>query len=242
MGGDQRLAGALDQHPQTADVRPVHLVPITERHRLRLVVRALAEPDPGPLVREVATVRLGPPQVRLQYRARRREVLPELADDLQRRIGRGVVLHVDGDRRPDLGGDDADPSGVGQRDLAAVRPEREPERGQLHRHLAGVSEATVGQPGQQRRVRAHDRVRLRRVEGVLTEMVDRDVKPRSDQRRGHRESVRRVAAGDIAGHHVPSHRRRGDHPPDRVAPGDPEQRFAQDHGQTALVMPLLSTA
>src|SRR5262245_59401879 len=59
VGGHHRVAPAGHQHLQAAHVRPADLGAVLERHRLRLLVRALAQPDARALVGQVAAVGLG---------------------------------------------------------------------------------------------------------------------------------------------------------------------------------------
>ena len=54
------------------------------------------------------------------HRADPREVLAQLAQRLEGGVGGGVVLHVEGDRRPGVRGGLADLAGVLERDLVAV--------------------------------------------------------------------------------------------------------------------------
>src|SRR5215207_10006560 len=56
VGGEHRVAVAGHEHVQAPDIGPVHVERGLERRRLRLLVRALAEPDPRPGIRQVLAV------------------------------------------------------------------------------------------------------------------------------------------------------------------------------------------
>ena len=127
MAGDHRVPLAGHEHLEAAHVGLVDLTRGLVRHRLRLLVGALAEPDPAALMGEVGTVRLGA-VVGLHHRSHGREVLPQLPQGLQRRVRGRVVLHVEGHRRAGVRRRLADLPGVLERDLVAVAGQRLPQR------------------------------------------------------------------------------------------------------------------
>src|SRR3954453_22408282 len=205
---DHRVAGAVHQDLHRPDVRLVDLTLLLERDRLRLLVRTLAEADAGTGVRQVAAVGLGPPEVRLQDRSGLGEVLAQLAQDTQRGVGRGVVLHVEGHRRTGVAGGEADGPGVLQRDLLAVAGQRLADRGQFDRDLGVLGEAGGGELLQQVEVRVGGGLRGGQVGDVLAEVVEGDVQPVADQLLGGQHGLRSGLAGDEPRHDATGHRER----------------------------------
>ena len=173
--GDHRVALAGHQHLQAAHVGLVDLVLVLEGDRLGLVVGALAQPHPRALVGQVAAVGLGAVQVGLQHGAGLREVLAQLAQDAQRRVGGGVVLHVEGHRGAGVAGRVADGAGVLERDLLAVVGQRLADGRELDRDLGVARQALLGQRREHVEVGRDGGVGLLAVEGVLAEEVERDV-------------------------------------------------------------------
>ena len=111
------------------------------------------------------------------------------ADETQRRIGGGVVLHVDRHRRAGGAGGVADRTRVVERHGLV---ERLPDRGELHRHLRAGGEAVLGQAAGERAVCVHRGTCRGGVAGVLAEMVERDLQPAGGQvpgRRGRASSM-----------------------------------------------------
>ncbi len=102
--GHHRVALALHEDGEAADVGAVDGVLALEGDRLRLGVRALHQPDARPGPGEVAAVGLGAAQHRLQHASDPREVLPQRVHDGERPVDGRVVLHVERDRGPDGGG------------------------------------------------------------------------------------------------------------------------------------------
>ena len=68
------------------------------------------------------------------------------------------------------------------------------DRGELHADLGVAGEAGAAEPLEQLEVRRHGRLRLRLVEGVLAEEVERDVQPVVDQHRVAVDGLRRSAS------------------------------------------------
>src|SRR5207249_2617824 len=96
--GDHRVAAARHQDVQAAYEGSLHLHRGLEGHRLRLGVRALAQPYPRARGTQLTAVPLGAAQVGLEHRAGGREVRPQPGQRVQRLVGGLVVLHVEGDR------------------------------------------------------------------------------------------------------------------------------------------------
>src|SRR6478672_6869592 len=120
VAGHHGVAVARHEDLQAAHVVLVHVGRRLVRDRLGLLVGALAEPDPAPLVREVAAVTLAALEVRLDDGAHPREVLAQLAQGLQRGVGGRVVLHVEGHGGAGVRGRLADLARVVEGDLVAV--------------------------------------------------------------------------------------------------------------------------
>ena len=80
----------------------VDLVARLERHRPWLVVGALAQPDTNLLRVQLLDVVGRATQVRLDDRADLRVFSVQVAHDLERHVGLGVVLHVDAHEGTDL--------------------------------------------------------------------------------------------------------------------------------------------
>ena len=112
MRREHRVAVAGHEHVEAAHVGLVDLEAGLVRHRLRLLVGALAQPDPDPAVGQFPAVGLGAAQVGLHHGAGGREVGAQPAEDLQGRVGGGVVLGVEGDRGAGLARLGADRAGV----------------------------------------------------------------------------------------------------------------------------------
>ena len=141
VGRDHRVALAAEQHLEAAYVGLVDLDLVLEGDVLGLHVGALAQPHPRALVGQRTAVGLGAVEHRLEHRARLGEVLAELAQDRERRVGGGVVLHVEGDRRAGVARSPADLAGVLQRDLVALVGEELADRAELDRDLGLAGQA-----------------------------------------------------------------------------------------------------
>ena len=182
MGGDHRVAGPAEQHLEAAYVGPVDVGAVLEGDLLGLEVGALAQPHPRALVGQLAAVGLGAVERGLQHRPGLGEVLAQLAQDRQRRVGGGVVLHVEGHRGAGVAGGAADGARVLQRDLVAPAVDRARQRlahrRELHRHLGVPGQAALPELREQLEVGRDGRLGLLRVEGVLAEVVERDVHAR----------------------------------------------------------------
>ena len=127
-----------------------------------------------PVCGEVTAVGLGAVEVGLQHGARLREVGAQLAQDAQRGVGGGVVLHVEGHGGARRGGGLADLARVVEGDLPAVAGQRLAHRGELDADLGPAGEARVVQQAEQRDVRVARGLRLAEVLHVLAEVVDGD--------------------------------------------------------------------
>ena len=204
-----------------------------EGHRLRLLVGTLAEPHPRAGMGQVAAVALGAPQVGLQHRAGLGEVLPKLTQDAQGRVGGGVVLHVQGDRRPGSARRRADRVRVLQRDLLAVTGKRLPDGGELHRRLGPAGQPFVGQQAEQAQVGVAGVGRLLHVEGVLAQVVHRGEQPPVEQLAGGGDRLLGARTGDEPGHHRSGDGGRLDQVPDPPAAGHRQQHTPQ-HGRHLL--------
>ncbi len=181
MGGHHGKPAPGHQDAQAANVRLVDLVAVAEGDGLRLVVRALAEPDARARAGQVTAVALGSPEVGLDDRTGRREVLAQLGQDCQRRVGGGVVLHVEGHRGAGVRRRLTDGAGVREGDPLAVAGQRLTDRRELDRHLGVLGETFVRKGLQQLDVGVPGGVRLLLVEGVLAEVVEGDLQPVVDQ-------------------------------------------------------------
>jgi hypothetical protein len=140
-----------------------------------------------------------PAQVRLQHSAGVGEVLAQPAEDGQRRVGGGVVLHVEGHRRAHLGGRGADRPGVR---LGQVLVERLSQRRELEADLGAMGERAGAQSLQQRQVFVTGGVGLVGCERVLAEVVKGHGQTLFDQFRGGPQGVGGRGAGDEALDHV----------------------------------------
>ena len=227
MAGHHRVALAGHQHLEAAHVGLVDVVTLLVGDLLRLVVGALAQPDPAALVGERPAVLLGAVEVGLQHGSRLREVLAQLAQRRQRAVGGGVVLGVQGHRGPRVARRTTDPAGVLGGQLGTDLRERLPDRGQLHADLGVASEPGVAEPLEQVEVRHHGGLRVRLVEGVLAQEVERDVQPVVDQHLGRRHGVVGVLTGHVAVDHRPADRHPGDDVLDPVAPGQQQECLSQ---------------
>ena len=190
--------------PEAANVCGADVVGTLPGERRRLQVRALAEAHSRARHSEELAVVLGAVERCLQHGPGGGEVLAEESDDAQRRIGGGVVLHVDGHRRAGVTRGVADQARVVERHGFV---ERLADGGELHGHLGGGGEALVSEAPRQRAVRLDGRLGCRCVEGVLAEVIERDMQPLAGERSGDPERVVDGLAGDEAADHVAGHRR-----------------------------------
>ncbi|CUR61440.1 hypothetical protein NOCA1240543 [metagenome] len=238
VGGDHRVALAAEQHLEAADVGLVDVDLLLEGDVLGLHVGALAQAHTGALVGEGAAVGLGAVQHRLQDGAGLGEVLAELAQDRQRRVGGGVVLHVEGDRRAGVAGGAADVAGVLERHLVPVVGEELPDRAELDRDLGVRGQALRGEVGEDLLVGRHGRLGLGDVGGVLAEVVEGDPQAVLHQRGGGGDRVGRALTGDVAGHDPAGDGHRRDELLDPLAAGEEQDRLAeQRHGAKATPIP-----
>ena len=139
---------------------------------------------------------LGAMQGCLEHRTGRREVLADHADDAKRRVGGGVVLHVDRDRRAGGSRRLADRARVVERHRLV---ERLAHRGELHRHLRAGGEALLGETPGERPVRVDGGPGRGDVECVLAEMIERHMQSVAGQCPGDAERVVDGLAGDESG-------------------------------------------
>ena len=202
------VAPPVEQDPQAAEVRDADLVAALPGQRHRLLVGALAEPDARARMGEGAAVVLGAAQRCLDHQAGRGMLRPQPAADLERRIGGGVVLHVEGHRDPRRRRGPADLEGIleGQLGIHALA-----ERGELERHLGPRCQILGGEPLDQRAVDGNGRPRVRSVLGVLAEMVDGDREPISRQCPDHADRAAQALAGHEAADQPAGQRGAGDH-------------------------------
>ena len=178
----------------------------------RLLVGALAQPHPRALDRERAAVVLGAVQVGLHDRAGLREVAAQRPQRRERRVGRGVVLHVEGHRR------------AGGRGRLADRARALLERELVADRLAdGATASPTPRCGRRRSARPRasrsssdevgldGRVGLAGVGGVLAEVVEADRQALADELAAGAHGVLDGLAGDEAAHDAarrPARRRR----------------------------------
>ena len=231
MAGHHRVAVAGHEDLQAPHVGLVHLGRVLEGDRLGLLVGALAQAHPAARDGQVTAVGLGAVQVGLQHRPDRREVLAQLAQGLQRRVGGGVVLHVEGHRGARVGGRLADLAGVVEGDLVPVTGEVLAHRAQLDADLgaAALGEAGLGHRAEQLDVGVTGGARLVEVGGVLAEEVDGAEPAGLGQRGRGTHRVGGALTGDEPADHVPAHRCLLDQVADLVAPRELQQSLAQ-HG------------
>ena len=225
MGGDHGIARARHEDLEAAHVRPVDVGPVLVGDRLRLVVGALAQPNPRAAVGQVAAVAFRAVQVGLQDGAGLREVGPKLADRVEGRVGRRVVLHVDRHGGVCVGRGLADFSGVLQCDLAAV-VEEQPHRRELQRDLGSALRGIplVGEQAQQGEVRVADAFGLLEPQGVLAEVVDGHGAAGEGQVAGCSYGVLEPGTRDEPAHHRAAHRGLLDGVAHPGRPGQVQQR------------------
>ena len=231
MGGQHGVAGAVHQRPQAARVGRVDLAAGGEGDALRLAVGALAQPDPGPVAGQRAAVGLAAPQARLDHAAEVAVIAAELPGDPQRRLDRGELLRVQRHRGPRLVRGRADAADVLLRGPGA---EEQPDRGRLDRDLRG---AALGQPlraelAGQLDVLVGDGRGLRRVLGVLAQVIQGDQQPRGPQRPGHPDRV----VGGLARHvlrHDGARLRRGRDELAQPGTGRRREQGPAQHGLTS---------
>ena len=151
----------------------------------------------------------------------------EESDEPKRRIGGGVVLHVDRHRRSRVTRRFADQARVVERHGFV---ERLADGGELHGHLGGGGEALVGEAPGECAVRVDGRLGCRCVERVLTEVIERDMEALAGERSGDPERVVDGLAGDEAADHVAGDRCRGHRAFDLAPPRRPEEHVAERRG------------
>ncbi len=147
----------------------------------------------------------------------------------KRRVGGGVVLHVEGDRGAGVAGRVADGAGVLERHLLADVGQRLADRGELHRDLGVAGQALRGQRVEEVEVGRDGGVGLLAVEGVLAQEVQRHVQPGLDERVGRLDGVVGGLTGHVARDDAARHRHGGDEALDLVAAGEHEQGLPE-HG------------
>ncbi len=203
MRGEHRVALARHEGVDAAHVGAVDVELALVGDRFGLLVGALAQADARAGGGEGLAVVLGAPQVGLEDGAGAGELLAQARDDLQGGVGDRVVLHVDGDGGPGLGGGLADLAGqaVGELGVDALADRRE-----LDADLGGLGQALGVEGGEQVAVLVSGGVRLLDDDGVLAEVVE-----------GGEQSVRGEGPG--GGHRVggglPRHVSADERPGDR---------------------------
>jgi len=243
VAGDHRVPLAGHEDLEAAHVRLVDVAGGLVCHRLRLLVRPLAEPDPAALVGEVGTVRLGPVEVGLEHGADGREVLAQLAQCLEGAVGGGVVLHVQGHRGAGVRGRLADLAGVLEGDLVAVAGKRLAQRGELERGLGGPvgGEPGLGERGDQGEVGVPGVLGLAELGGVLAEVVDGRHPVAAGEATGRAYGVLGARPGNESVNDVAAHRRSFDGVTHRRRGGELQQAVAQQvtglHGSNLAPVP-----
>src|SRR5690606_16737075 len=222
--GEHRVALACHQDLHAPHERPVDLFPVGEGHRGGSGVGALAQPDARPLVGEFRTVLLCAAQVRLDDGTDVGEVAPQFVDDPQRRVDGGVVLHVEGDRRPGVAGGRADATGVGQ---GEVLVEGLPQCRQLRRHLGARTETGGAEAFQQLDVVLDVRLGPLLVVGVLPEDVHGDEESLGGQVAGDAQGVLDGLPGDEPADHLIAERRGLHDPAHALTARRDEQRLTK---------------
>jgi hypothetical protein len=101
------------------------------------------------------------------------------------------------------------------------------ECGQLDRDLCRSAEAGLPKLGEQIQISHHHRVGMRRIGGVLPEMVNADQQPGTDQAAGHSHYLVGGLTCDEAFDHPGGQRRRGHQSLDLLAAGDSKQGTTQ---------------
>ena len=199
VGGDRRVAAAVDQRLQRAHEAVPHRLVVAELDRLRLDVDPLAEPDARTRERRGVVDRAL--QRGLKHRADAPVTLvAQLAEEPQRVVRRRRVLHVDPHEavrrlgRRDHGLDVA---------LAEVVAELQPEPGRLDADV-GV-EPVLLERVERGDVLGRDRGRLVLVLDLLPEHVDGRELPLGVQPCDRLARVRKPRAGDVAGRELAHH-------------------------------------
>ncbi len=230
MRSQHRVTVSVQQDPQAPRVAAVDLGPGGECEAVRRPVGTLAEPDPGPGDGQRLAVAWATAQVGLDHAAQVGKVRAQVADQPQRRVDPGVVLHVDRDGGAGRLGGGADPADVLRRGLLAVLGQPEPDRGRLDRDLGAPAsgEACPGEQLEQGDVLGRDRGGLLGVDSVLAEVVDRDRQALAEQALGHRQRFCGVVTRHEPLDHVPGQRRGRDHPADPLA-GRRGQQYSAQH-------------
>ena len=230
MRGEHRVAAAGQQDLHAPDVGAVDVGPDLQRHRLRLAVGALAQPDPRPGDRQVPAVTFGAVQVGLQHRAGVREVDSQSAAEVSR--VRSVVVWSSMSSVTVVPASAA-ASQIGRAlSVAIASPSPEsawPTAESLTETSAPVVEPGIGEPGEDPHVGARGLVRLLSVEGVLAEVVEGDRETRVLQVAGGAHRVVVGLPGREAGDDVTDARGRRHRVLDRLAGREGEERSAHHH-------------
>ncbi len=224
MRPDHRVALAVHQRLQDADVRLVDLGLVLVGDLGGLLVRALHDPDAAAGGGQAAGVGLGAEEVRLDHAAGLREVPAQLLVDGEHRVEGGVVLGVQRDGGADGRGGLDDRADVGERELVAAL-QRLAEHRQLDRHLGLLAESQARQVLDEFEVGVTRGVGLLDGGDVLAHHVERELQALLREVHDDRDDLVDRLAGDEPVHHGLGHRGGRDDSAHLVA-----ARSGEDHG------------
>ena len=123
MGGQHWVGITVHQNAHAANIRTVDVRTRLVCNAFRFTVCALAETDPGTLVREIFDICLSAVQISLQHRPYPWEVLAQFPQNTESGIGSGVIFHIERDCGSGVGCCLADDSCVIQSNLGSVDTE-----------------------------------------------------------------------------------------------------------------------